>query len=163
MSAGADIMCRLDIIIFYLFDNNSWRLSCHPTIFSNYGVHWFCSVPLCLYAAAPQKPLISLKPFKGTRLASTATRSLALKTRKGWTARESKRWLWGPGWLGALPVRSRGSLCRWPGSEKSPSDLVCRRRWRTEMLRITSMLFEGSTSETSFDLWAGGWLRTWNR
>ena len=88
---------------------------CHPTILSNYGLHCFSSVPLCLYAAAP---LISLKPFKGTRLASTATRSWALKTRKGGTALESKRRLWGPGWLGALPVRSRGSLCRWQDRRK---------------------------------------------
>ena len=51
MSAGADIMCRLDIIINYLFDNNSWMLL-FKTIFKLWTALISFTSPLFVYCSS---------------------------------------------------------------------------------------------------------------
>ena len=158
MSAGADIMCRLMNLIFYLFDNNSWMLSSN-NIFKLWTALVFFSSSLFVCCSSTHFTHI----IQRNKTCLYSDKELGFEDQEGGNSPREQEKTLRPGLIRSTSREISRIPLQVAGSEKSPSDLVCRRRWRMGMLRTTSTLFEGSTSETLFDLWAGGWLRTWNK
>ena len=161
MSAGADIMCRLMNLFFCLFDNNAWMLSFNNNF--KLWTAWVSFTPLLFVCCSSTKTAHFTQIIQRNKTCLYSDKELGFEDQEGLNSPREQEKTLRPGLIRSTSREISRIPLQVAGSEKSPSDLVCRRRWRMGTLRTTSMLFEGSTSETSFDLWAGGWLRTWNK